>query len=267
MLDVFVSWVGDRRVEVAADSAYCNDTVTRGLPTSVVLFGAMRPDAVLTELPKPKAPGMAGRPSKRGRAVPKPQKIANDGRRPWKTCTAMLYGRATTVEYKTLCAQWYRACGTGLLRIVIVATKHGNVPFRVFFCTDASLDVVRVLETYSGRWGIEVFFREAKQLLGFADSSARKEAAVLRVAPFVGLLYTALVLWFIEGASRSRLATPPIRPWYTHKQGLCFADILRTARRAMVRIDILDPGSYIKHLHKRSGPSRSALAEPRQRAA
>ncbi len=267
MLDVFVSWVGDRRVEVAADSAYCNDTVTRGLPTSVVLFGSMRPDAVLTELPTAKAPGLAGRPSKRGRVLPKPQKIANDGRRPWKTCTATLYGRATTVEYKTFCAQWYRACGTGLLRVVIVATKDGKVPFRVFFCTDASLDVVRILETYAGRWGIEVFFREAKQLLGFADSSARKEAAVLRVAPFVGLLYTALVIWFLEGASNSRLATPPTRPWYTHKQGLCFADILRTARRAMFGIDILDPSTHIKHLHKSVEPSHSAPAEPRQRAA
>ena len=156
MLDVVGSWVGDRRVEVAADSAYCNATVTRGLSDSVVLFGAMRPDAVLTELPKGKAPGAVGRPSKRGRVLPKPQQIAHDGRRPWKTCTATLYGRTTPVQYKTLYAQWYRACGTRLLRIVIVATTEGKVPFRVFFCTDASNDVVRVVETYSGRWGIEI---------------------------------------------------------------------------------------------------------------
>jgi hypothetical protein len=253
MLDIFVSWVGDRRVEVAADSAYCNDTVTRGLPASVVLFGSMRPDAVLTELPVPKTTGGAGRPSKRGRPLPKPQRIARDGRRRWMKCTATLYGRATEVEYKTICAQWYRACGTGLLRIVIVATKGGNVPFRVFFCTDASLDVARILETYAGRWGIEVFFREAKQLLGFADSSARKETAVRRVAPFVGLLYTALVIWFVEGASGSTLAALPVRPWYTHKRGLCFTDILRTARRAMVGIDILDPRHHIQHLSKSPG--------------
>jgi hypothetical protein len=267
MIDVFVSWIGDRRVEVAADSAYCNDTVTRGLPASVVLFGAMRPDAVLTALPNPKARRSRGRPSKRGHAVPKPQRIAKDSRRPWQKCSAVLYGRKTRVEYKTLCAQWYRACGTRLLRIVIVATKQGNVPFRVFFCTDANLDVARILETYAGRWGIEVFFREAKQLLGFADSSARKEAAVLRVAPFVGLLYTALVVWFIEGASTSRLAAPPVRPWYPHKNGLCFADILRTARRAMVGIDILDPGNDINNLRKLSAPARSGSNRVHQKAA
>jgi hypothetical protein len=220
------------------------------LPASVVLFGSMRPDAVLTELPPTKLPGLSGRPCKRGRVLPKPQQIANDGRRPWKTCKALLYGRDTTVRYKTFCAQWYRACGTGLLRVVVVATTDGRVPFRVFFCTDATLDVARVLETYAARWGIEIFFRDAKQLLGFADSSARKEAAVLRVAPFIGLLYTTLVIWFLEGASESHLATPPLRPWYPHKRGLSFADILRTARRATNGIDILDPSNHIQHLRK-----------------
>ncbi len=42
LLDVPGTWVSARRVEIAADSAYCNDTVTRGLPDNFVLFGAMR---------------------------------------------------------------------------------------------------------------------------------------------------------------------------------------------------------------------------------
>jgi hypothetical protein len=256
MLDVFVGWVGPRRVELAADSAYCNDTVMRGLAASVVLFGSMRPDAVLTEVPERRDTGTLGRTRKRGATLPKPQALAEDASKPWKTCTAVLYGRKTTVKYKMLRGQWYRACGTRLLRIVVVMTDKGSLPIRVFFCTDVTVDVVRLLETYAGRWGIEVFFREAKQLLGFADSSARKEAAVLRVAPFVGLLYTALVVWFLEGASYSHLAVPPIRPWYRHKHGLCFADILRTAQRAAVGANIFDPTNDIKHLPKSRAPSR-----------
>ena len=249
MLDVFVSWVGTRRVELAADSAYCNATVLSGKPPTVVVFGAMRPDAVLTSLPTPRKPGQRGRTSKRGAPVPKPQALVNDDRLRWQTATADLYGRTTKVRYKTLCAQWYRACGDGLLRIVIVATDQGQMPFRVFFCTDSSVDVNRLLETYAGRWGIEVFFREGKQLLGFADSSARREEAVRRVAPFVGLLYTALVVWFLEGAAQSPLATPPLRPWYSHKRGLCFADILRAAQRAMAGLNILDLISESEHLN------------------
>ncbi len=268
MLDVLCEWVGGRRVELAADSAYCNDTIMRDLPGNVVLFGAMRPDAVLTAPPEPKGRSKSGgRPSKRGKALPKPEAIARDGRRPWKTTTAHLYGRKTKVLYKTMTAQWYRACGTRLLRIVVVATSGGNVPYRVFFCTDASVSVEALLETYAGRWGIEVFFREAKQLLGFADSSARRENAVLRTAPFVGLLYTVLVLWFLEGASNHTFALPPVRPWYTHKSGVSFADMLRAARRALAGFDVLDPANHFKDLRKPAAGPRNAPAEPSRHAA
>jgi hypothetical protein len=256
LIDVFVGWT-ERRIELAADSAYCNDTVTRGLSERVVLFGAMRPDAVLTALPDDTKPGpRGGRPHKRGRLLPKPEQIARDGRRPWRSCEAFLYGRQRTIHYKSICAQWYRACGIRLLKIVIVATDSGIVPWRVFFCTDASLTVPEILTRYGGRWSIECFFREGKQLLGFADSCARKKQAVLRVAPFVALLYSALVLWFIEGASTSPVAIPPVRPWYTHKRGLSFQDVLRAARRTLAGFDVLDPANNIKHLHqpnRRSG--------------
>jgi hypothetical protein len=257
MLDVFCSWVTDQRIELAADSAYCNDTITSALPERVVLFGAMRPDAVLTELPpEPKRSDKGGRPRKRGRLLRKPEKIARDERTPWRTTEATLYGRKTTVRYKTLCAQWYRATGTRLLRIVIVATDSGAMPYRVFFSFDSTLGVAAILESYAGRWGIEVFFREAKQLLGFADSQARKEAAVLRVAPLVGLLYSTLVIWFAEGVHTTAIAAPPVRPWYPHKHGLCFADILRAARRALDGAEVLDPRRSSDDLQLIPTPSR-----------
>jgi len=249
LLDVLATWVGGRRVELAADSAYCNDTITRGLPSNFVLFGAMRPDAVLTALP-PARRRRPGRPSRRGRPVAKPEMIAKDGRRPWLSCEARLYGALRVVRYKTVDAQWYRACGVGLLRIVVVKVEDGAIGTRVFFSTDTTLDVPQILETYAGRWAIEVCFRDLKQLLGFGDSSARKRAAVERTAPFVGYVYTALVLWFAEGVHRTRIAAPPLRPWYRHKQGLCFADVLRAAQRALTPLDVLDPRRSLGNLRK-----------------
>ena len=249
LLDVFARWVGSRRVEVAADCAYCNDTVTRGLPDNFVLFGAMRPDAVLTALP-PKKPRRPGRPSRRGRPVAKPEVIAKDKRRPWRSCEAVLYGVRRVVRYKTVDAQWYRACGVRLLRIVVVKVDDGAIGTRVFFSTDATVEVPVILETYAGRWAIEVCFRDLKQLLGFGDSCARKRAAVERTAPFVGLVYTTLVLWFAEGVHRTRIAAPPLRPWYRHKRGLCFADVLRAAQRALMPLDVLDPRRSLANLRK-----------------
>jgi hypothetical protein len=262
MLDVIVGWT-QRRIDVAADSAYCNNTVTRDLSPRVHLLGAMRPDAVLTALPSSTKPGpRGGRPRKRGKLLPKPEAIAKDKRRPWKTCEVFVYGRKQTIRYKTLTAQWYRACGTRLLRIVIVATQRGAVPIRVFFTTDASLNAADVIAGYGARWSIECFFRNAKQLLGFADSSARKQEAVLRVAPFVGLVYTSLVLWFVEGAYDDPVAAPPLRPWYPHKRGLSFEDILRAARRTLYGFDVLVPSRTSDNLRKlaatRPRPARTA---------
>jgi len=94
------------------------------------------------------------------------------------------------------------------------------------------LTVPDLLGVCSRRWSIEILFRELKQLFGFADSTARKKAAVLRVAPFVGLRQTTLVLWCSSSADALKLAALPPRPWYRHKRNLAAADLLRAARRA-----------------------------------
>jgi hypothetical protein len=41
--------------------------------------------------------------------------------------------KETQVHYKTICAQWYRACGPRWVRIVITKCTSGAIPFRVFF--------------------------------------------------------------------------------------------------------------------------------------
>lgn len=148
--------------------------------------------------------------------------------------------------------------GVRLLRIVIVQVDGGAIGMRVFFSTDATVTVPVILETYPGRWAIEVCFRDLKQLLGFGDSSARKRAAVERTAPSVGLVYTTLVLWFAEDIHRTRIAAPPLRPWYRHKQGLCFADVLRAAQRALMPLDVLDPTSESRQLTQTSDAERLA---------
>lgn len=267
MVEVLVGWAGTQAIELAADNAYCNATVLTGLSPSVTLFGSMRPDAVLTAPPSKRRRKKGGRPRSRGALLPKPEKLAADKKRPWLSCKAVLYGQERTVYYKELAAQWYRAAGTRVLRIVVVRVDSGTIGCRVFFCTDLSLSVVQILETYAGRWAIEVCFRELKQLLGFADSAARKRAAVERTAPFVGYIYTALVLWFASGVHKTELAAPPIRPWYTHKAGCSFADVLRAAQRVLSSLDVLDPASSLANLADTKTSSRPPSASRLKRAA
>jgi hypothetical protein len=259
LVDLVARWSGRRRVHLAADGAYCNDTLMRGLAHTVTVFGAMRPDAVLTALPTEKEKRATGRRRVRGKVLPKPEKLAQSDQHPWRSCKADLYGRLRTVWFKTIEAQWYRACGKELVRVVVVKSEGGAVPFRVFVCTDPSVAIPAILETYAGRWAIEVSFRELKQQLGFADSSARKRAAVERTAPFVGYIYTILVLWFAQSACRTSVAIPPIRPWYRHKRYPSFADILRAAQRTLAPLDVLDPARSLDNL-RTPPPSRPSTS-------
>ena len=85
--------------------------------------------------------------------------------------------------------------------------------------------------------------------------------------PFVGYCYTLVVLWFVQFAYPSNAAVIPVRPWYLHKRGVSFADILRTAQRVLAPFDILDPrwnldnlkiSSFTLDLSKRSRVKRVA---------
>jgi hypothetical protein len=240
MIDLVVSWKPLARFCVVADSAYSNDTVLRGLPENVHFVGAMRTDAVLTALPTDAEQKKTGRRRKRGEVMPKPLGMSKSTK-PWQRVAAFIYGKEQTVEYKTVDAQWYRGAGIRLLRVVVVRLVSGKMPVRVFFSTDLDMNVATLLETYAGRWSTEVCFRDLKQLLGFGDSQARLQTSVERTAPFVGYLSTILVLWFSTNQTAdSGLAAPPLRPWYQHKSGYCFADVLRTAQRVLARYDVLD---------------------------
>ena len=49
----------------------------------------------------------------------------------------------------------------------------GKKDWAVFVCTDPALAVSKMLEVYALRWGIEVYFKEAKQHLGFLAEQTR----------------------------------------------------------------------------------------------
>ena len=114
----------------------------------------------MTEQPEAKPKGKrSGRPRVRGRRLPSPEKIARDGRRKWHSCILRIYGRKRTITYKTIDAQWYRACGSRLLRIIIVHLEGGNLPLRVIFSTEPTMSPHLILQSYAARWSIEVCFR------------------------------------------------------------------------------------------------------------
>jgi hypothetical protein len=264
MIEVVLDWTEEDgcAVHVMLDQGYANATVLRAMSARVVAVGAMRPDAALTDLPNP----AQGRRRKKGPRRPSPAEVAQDASLPWQYVSARLYGRMETVAFKTFVAQWYRVTGSCAVRVIVVRCSQGTVAHRVFFGTDATWTVRTLLETYAERWSIEVVFRDAKQLFGLADSPAWSERAVRRVAPLVGLLLSALVVWFVD-VFDGPVASLPVRPWYATKRDLCFADVLRAARRTLEGVDVLtwddahapDPSSKTP-LHAKASPPALPLA-------
>ncbi|WP_426748395.1 transposase [Myxococcus faecalis] len=236
LVERVLSWLPTGPLELAADEAYSCSTLLKGLPQRLVFVGAMRPDAVLT---RPRVHRCRSR--KTGRwltrdvPVPKPEALARDSALPWMRLTAQLYGRSQQVDYKEVVARWRSAAGERMLKVVVVRMTSGSRPLRVFFCTAPSLSALEVVERYAFRWSIEVLFRDLKQLLGFADSRARRRLAVLRTAPFAGLSYTLLVLWYLELTANWQQLRVPLRPWYTTKTTVSFADVLRLAQSSLAR--------------------------------
>jgi len=86
-----------------------------------------------------------------------------------------------------------------------------------------------MLTWYARRWALEVTFHDTKGYLGFPQPpQGWSKQAVLRTAPMAMLLYAFTCLWFAkEGPVQCTLSPPP---WYPHKKGIAFSDMLRTLR-------------------------------------
>ena len=62
------------------------------------------------------------------------------------------------------------------------------------------------------------------------------------------------ILWYVQHGQRSRAARLPLLPWYQHKAGTTFSDMLATLRRASWRQRLFDPASSPGDLRKRLRP-------------
>jgi hypothetical protein len=231
MLTAVRGWVPDRTLDLAIDQAYCNRTVLHDRPPRLVVFGSLRLDAALT------APSTEPR-RRKGPRLPTPADLAADPTVPWSHTRVVRYGRRRTIAYKTCVAQWYHSLGPTPVRVVVVRCTTGDRPLRAYFCTDATASVPATLRGYGDRWPTEPTFRDSKQLLGLAETSARSPAAVRRTAPMIGLLYTILVVWFQVCRLGDVPDLLPNRPWNPTKKGASFADILRVAHDHFSRIDL-----------------------------
>jgi len=70
----------------------------------------------------------------------------------------------------------------------------GKHDWAVFLTTDRNLEAVEILEIYALRWAIEVYFKEAKQHLGFLKEQSNHYAAYIASIHLTAIRFGMLMI-------------------------------------------------------------------------
>ena len=230
LVGLVAGWAPTRRFYLAVDSAYAGRTVLEQRPPNVDVVSRLRGDAALWAPAPKRRPGQKGRPRRRGARLPTPQQIAARCRH-WPALVVTIYGRTVTTQVRPVRRPSKMICGS-------TATARF------------------ILEAYARRWTLEVTFHDAKQFLGFAEPQCQTPRAVQRTAPFALLVYDLVLLWFAEHAHSATTPTWSARPWYRHKTGPSFADMLTALRVA------LGPPRFFEPTRPSRRPANSPATAP-----
>jgi len=222
-------WFPDRQIRLCCDGAYAC-LCGRGMPRTHVT-SRMRRDAALFE-PAPPKTGRAGRPRQRGAQLETPDAMS---RRLRDDAFALVEydcrGKRVNALVWSTRVLWYRVDRTRLVTLVIVRDPEGICPDDFFVTDDAQATEAEVAARYSGRWAIEVTFREVKQCLRAEDPQSWKHEGPERAANLSLWLYSSIWTWHITTFATKHTWTA--RPWYPKKQTPSFLDALAALRRAL----------------------------------
>ena len=213
LLAVWMRWFPLRTTVFAGDGGFASHELAGFVsrhPNRLTLVSKFPPQAVLHDRPPQRMPGQSGRPRVVGKRLPNPQEVvASSNKR--RRLTVKWYGGGTRrIEVVSGVGHWYRQ-GQGLVpvRWVYVRDLTGDHRDEYFFSTEIRMSVKRIVETFVGRWDIEVTFEEMREHLGLETTRGRCRNTVLRVEPCLFGLYSLIVYWFVHLPRRNRETEKP----------------------------------------------------------
>jgi SRSO17 transposase len=111
-------------------------------------------------------------------------------------------------------------------------TTTGKHDWAVFLTTDTNLSSAEMLELYSLRWAIEVYFKEAKQHLGFLKEQSNHYAAYVASIHLTAIRFCLLVIAKqTQGAASIALMRQKL---CSNSTDICFAGKLWQVFRAVI---------------------------------
>jgi hypothetical protein len=217
-----------RHLSVVVDGRFTNRTLMKSIPHETVITGRIRADAKLYFLPQTQATG-AGRRRIYGALAPTPEKLRQDVSVPWRKVRAFATRRYHEFRVKVLAPLRWRATSDQCeVQLVVVAPlgyrlrKNSKLLYRqpaYLVCTDASLEIEKLLQAYLWRWDIEVNFRDEKTLLGVGEAQVRHSASAQSVPALAVAAYALLLLAARKAFPCERLPlTLPLPKWRSRKR-------------------------------------------------
>ena len=105
---------------------------------------------------------------------------------------------------------------TGLVRILFVSDGHKQ--WQALLCTDTELEASQILEYYARRWSIEVYFKDAKQMLYMGKEQSNTFDALIACQSLVMIRY--LILVYIQTKHRLSTSVGPLFRQVSEDQSL-----------------------------------------------
>jgi len=226
-LDAYTDQQG-RDIWVCGDGDYSNSTLLPKLPARTVYIGRTRADICLRRPTKRLENPPVGRPRSYGDQLPTPEQLRKNKTIPWLSAEICNGPKTTTVRYKHISrAKWHIAGEKAVVQVVVIAPMHHRkrkngawsyTQPAYLVCTDTHIPIIRLIQAYFWRWGIEVNFKEEKQLFGVGQTQVRTTTSVSTAPSICIATYAALLLAGIQAYgfhSRPPSVTPP--KWYMRK--------------------------------------------------
>jgi hypothetical protein len=269
LVAVLVHWFPHRKFILLGDGGYASHELARFCRRHrrhVTLVSRFHPRANIYAPPPSRRPGRPGRPATKGEKLPAPQDVAACASKRKRSTVGWYGGKSRRVEFVTGTGHWYKGGGGVVpVRWVFVHDLEGTHEDGYFYCTDPSLSPSRIVTLYTGRWGIEVTFQEARQHLGFHTPRSWTRASVLRTAPCLLGLFS-LVCLIYHRHTRGEGADPLSTAWY-EKPEPTFADAVASVRRLLWSQTVLKQADRRGAFQKLPLDLREALLDQLSRAA
>lgn len=234
-------------IRACGDGDYSNSTLLPQLPPRTVYIGRARSDLNLRDVPRQPTRRSVGRPRSYGQSLPTPEALRKDKSVAWEELSVCNGPKVTKVRYKRIArARWPVAGEKAVVQVIVIAPlrykKRKNGPWKYtqpayLVCTDADLPVAELIQSYFWRWGIEVNFKEEKQLFGAGQAQLRHDSSVSTAPAVCIATYAALLLAGIR-AYGFHSRPPSIEPpkWYARKNAtrVTSSDLIRQLRQELM---------------------------------